>query len=306
MYWLFFIVIILLLIIISPLVLNRIPDIKTPLPPAPDPARIMKGAEDFYKKGKSKYLFLFIHGYNDSPFQMKPLADALYRSGHSVYGILLPGHGTKIEDMVHVRYHHWYEHVENTLQMILKKKKKIFLVGQSLGASLSLHLAGNNPDLPLQGIIAVSSPLHMTDFINGKLIIHKPYLLYAGLIRIFSKITSVPDRTTHQDICPYVGYGKNYAMANLHSFIKALPAIRKAIPEVKVPLLSIMSTNDKTVSFEDQSYLHRKAGSTFKKACATTIRENKTTRHLLITHKETTKFVIQCTKDFIRDCTELK
>ncbi|MDH5655476.1 MAG: hypothetical protein OEZ34_06180, partial [Spirochaetia bacterium] len=60
--------------IISPALLNLIPDRNLPVPKKPSSKEIIKGAEPIKKTGRSPYAFILIHGYNDSPFQIKPLA----------------------------------------------------------------------------------------------------------------------------------------------------------------------------------------------------------------------------------------
>ena len=115
----------LFIFIFSPAFLNWIPDRKLATPKKPSSKEIMKGAEPLKKTGKSPYAFILVHGYNDSPFQVRPLADHLIRKGHSVFAPLLDGHGTQVEDLINVRYFHWYQTVTEAVNEAIKKKKKV-------------------------------------------------------------------------------------------------------------------------------------------------------------------------------------
>ena len=288
--------------LLSPALLNLIPDRKLPRPPRPLKNNILKGAEPIEKNGRSPYAFILCHGYNDSPFQVKPLADHLIKKGHTVYAPLLDGHGTRIEDLIDVRYSHWYLTVSEAMEKAINKKKKVFLMGQSLGGSICLHIAGTHPlKEKILAVTTISAPMFMTGFYNGKLIIHKPYLMYTFYMRLLGKITRFQNKTLDMKTCPYIGYGKHYAMDNLHSFVRSLFFIRRSLKNITVPLHTIMCSNDATVRIEDQTYIQRKTKSKIKRSDTVTIQENKTTRHLLLTHTETSKKVIKYIDEFIAD-----
>ena len=47
---------------------------------------------------------LVVHGFTGNPQSMRPLAEALAAAGHTVSLPLLPGHGTRVEDMLPTRW----------------------------------------------------------------------------------------------------------------------------------------------------------------------------------------------------------
>src|SRR3954462_695769 len=51
---------------------------------------------------KTSRSILMVHGYTDSPYYVRSLADEFYAQGYNVVAILLPGHGTKPEDLLRV------------------------------------------------------------------------------------------------------------------------------------------------------------------------------------------------------------
>src|ERR1041385_4116649 len=50
---------------------------------------------------------LLVHGLTDSPYYVRALADVFYAAGYNVAAVLLPGHGTKPEDLLSVRLAQW-------------------------------------------------------------------------------------------------------------------------------------------------------------------------------------------------------
>ncbi|MDH5657151.1 MAG: carboxylesterase, partial [Spirochaetia bacterium] len=86
---------------------------------------------------------------------------------------------------------------------------------------------------------------------------------------------------------------------NLHSLVRSLFTIRRSLKHIRIPLHTIYCKNDLTVRIEDQIYVQRKTSSRIKRSDTLFIKENKTTRHLLLTHKETSKKVIKFIDEFI-------
>jgi carboxylesterase len=61
--------------------------------------------------------------------------------GYTVNVPLLPGHGTKVEDLNLVKWQEWPAKVESELQSLLGSCEKVFLVGFSMGGTTSLNIA---------------------------------------------------------------------------------------------------------------------------------------------------------------------
>ena len=52
---------------------------------------------------------LLVHGFTGSPASMKPWAQALADQGYAVEVPLLPGHGTRWQDLNQVSWTEWYD-----------------------------------------------------------------------------------------------------------------------------------------------------------------------------------------------------
>ena len=89
-------------------------------------------------------VLLLVHGFTASPSEMKPLADSIgQRTGWRCKAILLPGHGTLLEDMDQTSATAWLDSVQTALAAMAKESARVFLIGLSLGAVLCCLTAAN-------------------------------------------------------------------------------------------------------------------------------------------------------------------
>lgn len=114
----------------------------SPQPAATRP--LMPGAEPFEMlidspAGRAVGVLL-CHGFSGTPSSMRPWADALGSAGHSVIGPLLPGHGTRWQDMNLTRWTDWYAEVDKALLRLLEHCDRVVIAGMSMGGTLALRL----------------------------------------------------------------------------------------------------------------------------------------------------------------------
>ena len=97
---------------------------------------------------------LVLHGFTGSPFSMRPLAERFADAGFSVEMPLLPGHGTAVEDMIPTRFEDWSGGAEAAFQSLAARTEKVFVVGLSMGGTLTCWLAEKHPTIA--GIVLVN------------------------------------------------------------------------------------------------------------------------------------------------------
>jgi len=103
---------------------------------------------------------LLFHGFTSTTIEVRPLAEYLQKSGYTVMGPLLPGHGTKPEDMLTVHCEDWVETAESAFAGLNKDFSKIVVGGESMGALLALHLAANHPEV--SGVVVFAPAMHVS------------------------------------------------------------------------------------------------------------------------------------------------
>ena len=90
---------------------------------------------------------VLVHGFTGTPVEMRLLGEFLSQRGVRVEAPLLPGHGTRPEDLNRVRWQDWVLSAQEALASLGQDRRLLFLGGLSMGALVALHLAREYPDL---------------------------------------------------------------------------------------------------------------------------------------------------------------
>ncbi|MFE9700371.1 alpha/beta hydrolase [Streptomyces sp. NPDC006270] len=115
---------------------------------------VLPGAEPFRHEG-GEVGVLLCHGFTGSPQSLRPWADYLAERGLTVSLPLLPGHGTRWEDMAVTGWQDWYAEVDRELRVLKEKCERVFVFGLSMGGALSLRLAAKHGDA-ISGLVLVN------------------------------------------------------------------------------------------------------------------------------------------------------
>ncbi len=103
---------------------------------------------------KSKKAILLVHGLGDSPYSFSDLATTFAKQGFYVQVLLLPGHGSKPEDMHLTTYQDWQNIVDHYANLLKKDYQEVWLSGFSTGANLTaIHTLNNGG---IDGLVFVS------------------------------------------------------------------------------------------------------------------------------------------------------
>lgn len=92
----------------------------------------------------AKTAVLLLHGFTGSPWEVRPLGEALAARGSRVYAPLLPGHGGTPEAMLWVTWREWLAAAEDGLRA-LEDAEQLVISGLSMGALLGTLLAARHP-----------------------------------------------------------------------------------------------------------------------------------------------------------------
>lgn len=90
---------------------------------------------------------LLVHGLGDSPWSFHDIAEQLAKQGFLVRTVLLPGHGTRPEDMLEVTLEDWRRVVKEQTLELREEVEEVYLGGFSTGANLVLTYAYEHPDI---------------------------------------------------------------------------------------------------------------------------------------------------------------
>jgi len=84
-----------------------------------------------------------VHGLNANTGDMAELEDILRKHGIITKNMLLPGHGSKVKDMLSIGWEEWAQAVHHELSLLKELCDVVFLVGHYLGGALVLHVAAH-------------------------------------------------------------------------------------------------------------------------------------------------------------------
>ena len=108
----------------------------------------------------SNVLVYLIHGVTGTPVEMSYVAQKLSRKNRwDVYVTTLPGHCTRLRDLVQTTEQDWRAHVQRQLSFARDRYEYVFVAGLSAGALLALDAS---TVVPVDGV-GVLSPTFMYD-----------------------------------------------------------------------------------------------------------------------------------------------
>lgn len=211
---------------------------------------IQKGAEPFLYVGGDKGVLL-VHGFTGSPAEMRLLGENLHQRGYTVLGPRLPGHGTKVEDMMDIPRQQWYEAVEDGYQMLRGICREVYVVGLSMGGLLTLKLAAEHKP---EKIVCLSTPLFIA---------HKNLHLLP-LYRVFR--TMVPKRRRNYDVDPsYLVHYEHTPLKPLSRLLELIEEVKGLLHTIHVPTLLIHSRIEHTAKPESSQEIYDRVASRVKK-----------------------------------------
>jgi carboxylesterase len=193
------------------------------------------------------------HGFTGTPQSIRPWGEALHTAGYTVVCPLLPGHGTRWQDMNKTGWQDWYGALETAfteLRALLDGPDvPIVAGGLSMGGTLVTRLAEvHGPDLA--GLLLVN-PSYLTLRRDAKLL-----PLVSKLIPSFPGISNDIKKPGAQELA----YGKLplRAAASLNELWKI---VRADLGSVKIPVRLFRSAVDHVVEPENGAALLAALGS---------------------------------------------
>lgn len=202
----------------------------------------------------SKSAVLLLHGFTGSPWELRPLAEALAARGHAVTAPLLPGHGGSPEAMMWVGWRDWLGAADDALRALeAHGYERIAVGGLSMGALLSLILASRHrPRVSRLVLLAPVMKLQGAAATMLRLIRHRRIepLRARWLVKVSSDIEDDAVRA-QSPVLP------RYPVTRLLDLFTLQDVARLAVPLVKAPALIAAAVHDHVVVRKEVERLHR-------------------------------------------------
>ncbi|MEV5005369.1 MULTISPECIES: alpha/beta fold hydrolase [unclassified Streptomyces] len=210
---------------------------------------VLPGAEPFRHEG-GEVGVLLCHGFTGSPQSLRPWARYLAERGLTVSLPLLPGHGTRWEDMQLTGWPDWYAEVDRELRVLRESCARVFVAGLSMGGALALRLAARHGDA-VAGVVVVN-PANKVHGLSA-------YALPAArhVVRTTKGIAS----DIALEGAAELGYDRVplHAAHSLRNFFRMVDG---ELPQVTQPLLLLRSPQDHVVPPVDSARILGRVSST--------------------------------------------
>jgi carboxylesterase len=219
-------------------------------------AAILPGAEPFSAPGGPAGV-LVVHGFTGTPHSLRPVAEALAGAGFSVELPLLPGHGTRIEDMQSCTWDDWSGAVEVAYGELASRSDSVAVVGLSMGGTLSCWLAAHHAEIA--GVVAIN-PLaeppaeSFLELLGNVLAAGEPTMPGIGSDIAQPGVTELAYTDT--------------PIAPLRSVMEAVTELAPRLGEIRCPVLLFNSPQDHVVPPSSGDYLaERVSGPVERVSC---------------------------------------
>ena len=182
---------------------------------------------------------LLIHGFTGSPAEMRLMGHYLNDRGLTVSAPLLPGHGTKVEDLNQVSWPDWTAAVEQALADLREQCAHVYVAGLSMGALLTLYLASRHPELPAFAVYAPA--LDISDW-------RRPF---APILKLFVKTVAKQDE--HWDdpqAEDLLWCYDEWPVGGTMQLFNLRDEVKESLPRITSPALIVYSLADSSVTPE--------------------------------------------------------
>ena len=204
--------------------------------------RFDKNNYEFNKK--SSLGVYLIHGFSNTTYEVKELAQFLSTHGYHTVANNLPGHGTNIEECNRVQYTDWLNAVKKDVAKLASESDKIYVIGCSMGGVIALYLASM---FPINGCV-----------IGAPVLKFKNSFTVNYLNPILCKILKQSKKQSKTNIkTKFYGYS-SYPLIALNEFKKLIKVVISKIHKITQPILLIHSKNDK-MSIKDNIEILKKS-----------------------------------------------
>ncbi|PJE98554.1 esterase [Streptomyces carminius] len=209
---------------------------------------LLPGAEPLRHDG-GEVGVLLCHGFTGCPQSMRPWAEYLAERGLTVSLPLLPGHGTRWQDLAVTAWQDWYAAVETELRLLRGRCERVFVCGLSMGGALALRLAARHGDA-VDGAVVVN-PAVTLPRTQGYLL---PFLRH-----LVPTAPGIASDIAREGVVE-VGYDR-VPLHSAHSLWDLFRVVRGELHRVTQPLLVLHSRVDHVVPPSDSALVLERVSS---------------------------------------------
>ena len=205
---------------------------------------------------------LCLHGITGTPFEIRPLAEALGRRGCTVVAPTLAGHGGTLADLAASGWQDWLASAKAALDDLQARVGggPVAICGFSMGGLLALRLARLYPER-ISAMAVMSTPLRLRRFqvLGIRALARLPidYRNHPGAC-----VPKFAGSDISDDVLRYENPGlRAFPIAALEALLDLMDTVRADLPAIRTPVLVVHGRQDHTVPMEDSLELTGCLGS---------------------------------------------
>jgi carboxylesterase len=213
---------------------------------------------------------LLIHGLGGTPVELRYIAQALVRAGHTAYCCQLAGHCGTPEELRRSTWREWYASVEAAHDRLKQHCDTILVGGLSMGGILGLYLAQNRPQ-QVHGLLLYAPTLKLDGWsmpwysralhyvrpmpfkLEFDLAEHEPYGLKDERVRAL-----VVSAMQSEDAGQAGAYST--PMRSFANFNVLVAVVKRGLHKVSQPALIVHPRADDVASLKNAQYLQEHLG----------------------------------------------
>jgi carboxylesterase len=198
---------------------------------------------------ESRAAVLCLHGLTGTPYEVRPVAEALVARGLRARGPWMAGHEQGHEALARTRFEDWVGLADRELAALRAGYERVFLVGVSMGGLVGLRLAQTRR---VDGLVVIGTPLRLHPALPWLARLLRPVLRYRP--KRGSDIQDPVARARHPglDAMP---------LAAVTELVRLQRVVEAALSQIRAPILVAHGRLDRTAALRDALRIHASVAS---------------------------------------------
>jgi carboxylesterase len=186
---------------------------------------------------------LLLHGFSGSPWEVRPLGEALAARGFHVEAPRLPGHGTTPEALESVTGEDWLAAAQQALLSLSTRFAEVSIAGLSMGGLLALVLAAREPAL-VRGLVLMAPVMRLRA--SNARALHR--VRNTALVRLLPRwVKKGPTDIELEEVRAQSPQLSRYPLARVLDLFTLQALAQRSVPAVRCPSLVLVALNDRVV-----------------------------------------------------------
>jgi carboxylesterase len=214
------------------------------------------GTRELFAPGRSPCV-VALHGFGGTAAELMPLLDRVAHAGYAVDAALLPGHGTRVEELQSATFDGWVDASRARAVDAAKRHDRVVLLGFSLGSLVAMQIASERPRW-LAGLVAIGNALTLRPYSS------LPLALWDRLGKTMPDVyllkpraADLVDRTAMNAVLTYDRHPLRAALEVYRAGVRT----RAIVGRIACPTLILHGRRDVVCSWRNATWLARRLGS---------------------------------------------